>query len=82
MAVVVCANDSVPLPVAERPLYCFTMKDVITCFTGIRDAEWAVSAARLGSLCRVRRVARPGPALPRRARASTHRSAKGGGVGY
>lgn len=44
MAVVLCANDSVPLPIAERPLYCFTMKGVITCFTGIRDKEWAVSA--------------------------------------
>ncbi|XP_034231179.1 protein ECT2-like isoform X2 [Thrips palmi] len=37
MALIQLANDLLPLPIVKRPLFCFTMKGVVTCFTGIRD---------------------------------------------
>ena len=42
-ALIDCANDNKPLPIVKRPLYSFTMRGVVTCFTGIRERSLAVS---------------------------------------
>lgn len=40
-----------PLPTATRPIYNFSMKGVITCFTGIRKREELVSKLNIQTLC-------------------------------
>lgn len=59
VAVVQLANDLQPLPVIKRPLYCFTMKGVVTCFTGMRDRNLVVSLGAIPLAARAGRGAAP-----------------------
>lgn len=44
------AKNWEPLPTTTRPVYNFSMKGVITCFTGIRKREELVSLLQISGL--------------------------------
>ncbi|XP_052122544.1 protein ECT2-like isoform X2 [Frankliniella occidentalis] len=39
VALIACADADIPLPIEKRPIFCFSMRNVKTCFTGIRDVN-------------------------------------------
>ncbi|KAK3907259.1 Protein ECT2 [Frankliniella fusca] len=47
VALTACANADIPLPVEKRPIFCFSMRGVVTCFTGIRDVTLAMELMAL-----------------------------------